>query len=65
MNTVKEIFDKLCEFAPLELQTSYDNAGFLIGHAAAPVNTVLLSLDVTSEVIEEAEMLCLCVIKKQ
>lgn len=57
MNTVKEIFDKLCEFAPLELQTSYDNAGFLIGHAAAPVNTVLLSLDVTSEVIEEAEML--------
>ena len=57
MITVKEIFDKLCEFAPLELQTSYDNAGFLIGHAAAPVHTALLSLDVTNEVIEEAELL--------
>jgi dinuclear metal center YbgI/SA1388 family protein len=54
MNTVKEIFDKLCEFAPLELQTSYDNAGFLVGHASAPVHTALLSLDVTNEVIEEA-----------
>ena len=54
MNTVKEIFDKLCEFAPLELQTSYDNAGFLVGHASAPVHKALLSLDVTNEVIEEA-----------
>ena len=54
MNTVKEIFEKLCEFAPLELQESFDNAGFLIGHAAAPVHTALLSLDVTNEVIEEA-----------
>ena len=57
MNTVKEIFDKLCEFAPLELQESFDNSGFLVGHAAAPVHTALLSLDVTNEVIEEAKSL--------
>jgi len=55
MNTVSDIFEKLCELAPLELQESFDNAGFLIGHAAAPVRTALLSLDVTEDVIIEAE----------
>lgn len=54
MNTVKEIFEKLCELAPLSLQLPFDNSGFLIGHADAPVSRALLSLDVTSEVIQEA-----------
>ena len=54
MNTVKEIFEKLCEIAPLELQLEYDNAGFLIGRSDAPVKKALLSLDVTAEVVEEA-----------
>ncbi len=54
MNTVKDIFDKLCEIAPLELQLDYDNAGFLIGRADAPVEKALLSLDVTEEVVDEA-----------
>lgn len=57
MNTVQEIFDTLCELAPLALQTSYDNAGFLIGRAQTPVHTALLSLDVTNDVIEEAKTL--------
>ena len=54
MKTVKEIFEKLCEIAPLELQLEYDNAGFLIGRSDAPVKKALLSLDVTAEVVEEA-----------
>lgn len=54
MNTVKEIFDKLCEIAPLDLQLEFDNSGFLLGRADAPVERAMLSLDVTEEVIEEA-----------
>ena len=54
MNTVKEIFDKLCEIAPLDLQLEFDNSGFLIGRAEEPVKRALLSLDVTEEVVDEA-----------
>ena len=55
MNTVKEIYEKLCELAPLSLQLPYDNSGFLVGRADIPVHNVLLSLDITGEVIEEAQ----------
>lgn len=54
MNTVKEIFDKLCELAPLELQLEYDNAGFLLGRGESCVKKALLALDVTAEVVQEA-----------
>ena len=54
MNTVKEIYDKLCELAPPELQLAYDNAGFLIGRAGSRVKRALLALDVTSEAVDEA-----------
>ena len=54
MIKVNDIFDTLCALAPLELQMEFDNAGFLLGHAEAPVETVLLALDVTDEVIDEA-----------
>lgn len=54
MTTVQDIFSFLKSAAPLELQTDFDNAGFLIGHADSAVRTVLLSLDVTDEVVEEA-----------
>jgi len=57
MTTVSDIFSFLCGIAPLSLQTSYDNAGFLVGHGDAAVDMVLLSLDITGEVIEEAEAL--------
>ena len=54
MNTVRELFESICEFAPLSLQLPYDNAGFLVGRAGAPVTCALLSLDVTNDVIDEA-----------
>lgn len=57
MTTVKEIFDVLQEKAPFELQMSFDNAGFLVGRRSAPVSRVLVALDITEPVIEEAKTL--------
>ena len=54
MTTVKDIFSKLCELAPLELQLEFDNAGFLLGRSESSVNKALLALDVTAEVTDEA-----------
>lgn len=42
-------------FAPLGLQEDYDNAGWQVGLPSQQVNAVLLCLDVTEDVIAEAE----------
>lgn len=52
--TVREITSIIEEFAPLGYQESYDNAGLLVGSAQANVNGVLLTIDVTPELIDEA-----------
>lgn len=54
MRSIEELYQYLCELAPLELQMGFDNAGFLIGRSAAPVSRALLALDITDEVIDEA-----------
>ncbi len=54
MRTLEEIFSFLCRLAPLELQADFDNAGFLVGRRSAPVKRVLLALDITDAVIDEA-----------
>ena len=54
MTTVHDIYQKLCEFAPLELQMDFDNSGFLIGRSDQPVEKALLALDITDWVIDEA-----------
>ena len=54
MTTIQNVFDELCRMAPLELQMDYDNAGFQIGRGSAPVSRVLLALDVTDAVAQEA-----------
>jgi len=51
---IKDITNFLEEFAPLSLQESYDNSGLLIGTASNTVTKVLITLDVTEEVINEA-----------
>ncbi len=51
---VYDLYAFLQELAPLSLQMEFDNAGFLIGHEEQDVHRVLLSLDVTPAVIEEA-----------
>lgn len=52
--TVSEITSLIEEFAPLALQEDYDNAGLLVGDRDMEVSGVLLSIDITEAVIEEA-----------
>ena len=54
MTKIKELYGALCELAPLSLQMDFDNAGFQIGRGEADVSKVLLALDVTNAVVEEA-----------
>lgn len=42
------------EIAPLNLQEEYDNAGLLVGNAGGECEGILVSLDLTEEVIQEA-----------
>ncbi len=51
---VGEITEYLEQVAPLSLQESYDNAGLLTGNKNQEVNKVLITLDVTPEVMKEA-----------
>ncbi len=54
MVQVKDIAAAIESFAPLALQESYDNAGLAVGRCDAQVRRVLLAVDVTMQVIEEA-----------
>jgi dinuclear metal center YbgI/SA1388 family protein len=51
---IKEVVTTIESFAPLPLQESYDNAGLQVGLTATEVSGVLLCLDVTEKVIDEA-----------
>ena len=51
---VKTICNFIEEVAPLALQESYDNVGLLVGDAQMEVSGVLICIDITLEVIEEA-----------
>jgi dinuclear metal center YbgI/SA1388 family protein len=51
LSEITRFFETL---APLSLQESYDNAGLLTGDSSAEITSVLVTLDVTEEVIEEA-----------
>ena len=52
--TIKELTDYLEKIAPLNYQEDYDNCGLIVGDANTEITNVLVSLDVTLEVIEEA-----------
>lgn len=54
METVKNIYSELCRIAPLELQMGFDNSGFQFGRETAEVSKVLMALDITAEVVDEA-----------
>lgn len=54
MYRVKDICKIIEEFAPLAYQNSYDNAGLLTGNLEQKVTGVLLSLDITEAVIDNA-----------
>jgi dinuclear metal center YbgI/SA1388 family protein len=54
---VKEICSYIESFAPLAYQESYDNAGYQTGMPEQEVKAALLCIDVTEEVLREAERL--------
>lgn len=51
---IKEVTTYLETIAPLSYQESYDNAGLITGDANAAVTGVLVTLDCTAPVVEEA-----------
>lgn len=50
----QEVLDKLEQLSPSSFAMDWDNSGFLVGDKNAEVTRVLLALDATNEVIEEA-----------
>ena len=54
MTRVKDIAAAIEEGVPLRWQESYDNAGLAVGNPEAEVSLVLVALDATEEVVEEA-----------
>lgn len=54
MATVREVYDYLDTLAPFHLQMSFDNGGFLVGRGESLVTKILISLDITEDVVEEA-----------
>ena len=54
MTTVGEIAALLREKAPVEKKMDFDNVGLLVGSAGHAVSRVLVALDITDEVIDEA-----------
>ena len=51
---VKEVIDHLEHLAPPAYQESYDNSGLLTGDPAGTVSGILITLDCTEQVVEEA-----------
>ena len=54
MVTVGDVAAILEAWAPPALQETYDNSGLLVGRLADPVASVLVSLDCTEAVVNEA-----------
>ena len=52
--TVNDFLDKLQEIAPFENAEPSDNVGLIIGRGNNPVTKVLVALDATEEVVDEA-----------
>ncbi len=52
---ISEIAAVVESFAPLSWQESYDNAGLVVGHPDTEVHRALLAVDVTEDVLDEAE----------
>ena len=51
---VQDVITVLEDFAPRSSQESYDNAGLLVGDKNKEITSVLVCLDCTEEVVEDA-----------
>jgi dinuclear metal center YbgI/SA1388 family protein len=54
---IKEIAERIDEILPLKLAQSWDNVGLLIGEPQKNVKNILLTIDTTKAVVEEAKKL--------
>ena len=54
---ISQITEVIERFAPLGWQESYDNAGLIVGRPDDEVHKALLAVDVTEEVLDEADTL--------
>lgn len=54
MNLVSEIYTYIDSFAPFSTQEKWDNSGLLTGSMNKKVSKVLVTLDITNEVADEA-----------
>jgi dinuclear metal center YbgI/SA1388 family protein len=52
--TIKELYQYIESEVPLSYQESYDNSGLLVGNPDTEVEGILISIDVTEKIIEEA-----------
>lgn len=55
MTTVNDIYKYIDSFAPFDTALDFDNVGILAGDRTAVVNKVLVALDITEDVIVEAQ----------
>ncbi len=55
MTTIQQILDFFESFAPLATAMDFDNCGLLVGDKDTPVSKVLVTLDITAEVVKEAK----------
>ncbi len=51
---IKQVTDFLESLAPLSSQESYDNSGLLVGNSDSEITGILVSLDCTEQIVEEA-----------
>ncbi len=54
MATIRNVYEALCELAPIEWKMDFDNPGLLVGRPDREVKTTLAALDITNDVISEA-----------
>ena len=52
--SVNDVYNYLNSIAPVEMKMDFDNVGLLVGRAGADASKILVSLDVTHDVITEA-----------
>ncbi len=55
MTLIKDIYEYLDSVAPFDTQAEFDNSGLLVGDMDTKVSKVLMCLDITDKVIEEAK----------
>lgn len=57
MSTVRDVYNYIDEIAPFDTAMDFDNCGMLVGNYSEVINKVLLSLDITPDVVKEAKKL--------